>query len=51
MDKNKSVANRTSEIMSQCMNINNAYKVKHEELKEVFKEYKKLKKIMYHVKM
>ena len=44
MDKNKSIANKTSEVMSQCININNAYKVKHEELKEVFREYKKLKR-------
>ena len=26
MDKNKSIANKTSEVMSQCININNAYK-------------------------
>ena len=33
-----------SNVLSQCLNISNAYKVKHEELKEVFNAYKSLKK-------
>ena len=42
--EDKSLVNKTSDIMSQCLNINNAYKVKHKELQEVFNAYKKLKK-------
>tara|TARA_Y100000385_G_C12488070_1_gene381873 strand:+ start:204 stop:491 length:288 start_codon:yes stop_codon:yes gene_type:complete len=30
-------------VLQQCLNINNAYKIKHEELKEVFNAYKELK--------
>ena len=43
MEDKKTIVNKTSDIMSQCLNINNAYKVKHKELQEVFNAYKKLK--------
>ena len=42
-DLDSSVLNNTSELLSQCLNINNAYKIKHKELKEVYKAYKNLK--------
>lgn len=37
---NDNVTKNVSDVLSQCMNINNAYKIKHEELKEVYKAYK-----------